>query len=230
MGHELRCFYPLPLPSTPSYCPLICEDEDKGRSNYQPLLDRHLLSLAFSPNSLFDSALAEKRTDEYINLDTAEYGLKFRSGQQLELKTRTAVISSVNNTMQFPVEEWNKTVLGVKGKTMEAVHKALSDSCPKAAKLLPAVKSEYEKSIVSMKKARIQSFGSVVWEVTDLEVTVPSASSSPAQWRTVCFEQGKPEIMVALMKTFWTHYNVVVDGGSQKPLQVMSYPEFLLNI
>lgn len=87
-----------------------------------------------------------------------------------------------------------------------------------------------------MKKARIQSFGKVLWEVTDLEVSYPSSATSSSsttsstfQWRSVCFEKGKPENLVALMECFRDHYNMMAKhcSASLEPLRVMSYPEFV---
>lgn len=139
MDCELRCFYPLPLSLTSTEAiSFSCFLAD----NDQQPLEKQLLSLAFSTNSLFDSPLAEQRMDEYINLHTAEFGLKFRGGKhQLELKTRKAVIPSKGGV---GVEEWSKSVVHIKDKSLEAVHKAIGKSSTKAAKLLPAVESDYK--------------------------------------------------------------------------------------
>jgi len=84
---------------------------------------------------LFESALAERRSDEYIDLHHGEFGLKFRGGRQLELKTRTKQVE----VHGLSVENWNKAVLSVRSKSISDIFKSVEKVSKTAAHYLPTI-------------------------------------------------------------------------------------------
>jgi hypothetical protein len=187
----------------------------------------------YKKNFSADRLGEEKRTDNYIDINCADFGLKFRGGNNglLELKTK--------ESDYFGVEKWTKKASSAKSN--EDVIPTLKKF---ALTLPPSLKAKLEECISNLEGKSIdkltftfkKSRKSTSFRLSDLAPNDPQANKivsieqvnielehdgkSLGSWRSVCFEGKKKSMLSAA--------NILLSNVPNKI--TASYPGFIIHL